>query len=142
MNWASLCILFLIPTQKPPIQAWDLFATTRFEATYYKEIDEYLLAPVFSQNLKAQQGKRIRIKGYYLPYEIPGNKFFILSKVPYSQCFFCGGAGPESVAAIFLEKKQKFKADQVITIEGTLFLNATDIDQLNFLLKDAKVITE
>ena len=72
--------------------------------------------------------------------ELDDNKVIILSKFPYSQCFFCGGAGPESVAEIyFSSKRPRLKADQLITVTGLLKLNALDINHMNFILENARI---
>ncbi|MNL80290.1 hypothetical protein D3C87_2071030 [compost metagenome] len=56
-------------------------------------------------------------------------------------CFFCGGAGPESIIELqFRKKKQRFRTDEVLTVRGKLALNANDVDHLNYILKDAEVI--
>jgi hypothetical protein len=42
---------------------------------------------------------------------------------------------------VFAYKRPKFKADQVITVKGTLSLNDLDIDHMNFILKNATLVT-
>jgi hypothetical protein len=65
----------------------------------------------------------------------------VLSANPYSSCFFCGQAGPESVMEIQLLKQYDgLRMDQVITFEGRLRLNADDIYQLNYILEEAEVV--
>ena len=65
----------------------------------------------------------------------------MLSANPYSSCFFCGQAGPESVMEIQLLKQYDgLRMDQVITFKGKLRLNADDIYQLNYILEDAEVV--
>jgi hypothetical protein len=63
------------------------------------------LFPTFSADLKAQVGKEIELEGYYLPVDVEGDAYIILSKFPYAQCFFCGGAGPESIAEVTFKTK-------------------------------------
>jgi hypothetical protein len=75
--------------------------------------------------------------------DLDDNRGIILSKVPYSACFFCGGAGPESVVEVyFTDKHPRFKADQVIKVTGILRLNDTDITHMNFILTGATLVTE
>ena len=84
----------------------------------------------------------LTLKGYYIPTEVNSEKWIVMSKVPMSQCFFCGGAGPESIAMInFKGKFPKFKTDQIITVKGKLRLNDTNLDELNFILDDAELVT-
>ena len=120
---------------------WATFAKTKFEAKFNDKSGDYFLYPGFPDELKNLVGKEISIEGYYLPIEVEGNAYIILSKFPYSQCFFCGGAGPESIAEVSFKTKQaKFEPDQYIRIKGKLKLNEADIDHGNFLVEDAVVI--
>lgn len=122
-------------------EGWALFAKTKFDAKYNEKAGEYFLMPAFSEDLKALVGKDIMLEGYYLPIDVEGGEYVILSKFPYSQCFFCGGAGPESIAEIFFKAKhEKFTADQFIRIKGKLKLNEGDIDHGNFIVEQAEII--
>jgi hypothetical protein len=123
-----------------PDEGWALFARAKFKSTYFKEQNEHFLVPSFDQLLLSKRGVEIQIKGHYMPIDMKGNSL-ILSRYPYSSCFFCGGAGPESVAEIVLkDKKPKLKADQVITVKGRLRLNDSDINHLNFVLEEAEIV--
>lgn len=120
---------------------WSLFAKTKFEAKYNDKAAEYFLYPVFAPELKDLVGKEVTLEGYYLPMDVEG--YIILSKFPYSQCFFCGGAGPESIAeVIFKAKEGKFEMDQFIRVKGKLKLNEGDIDHGNFILQEASLISK
>ncbi len=122
---------------------WSLFAKTKFEAKYSDKAAEYFLYPVFAPELKDLVGKEISLEGYYLPIDVDGDAYIILSKFPYSQCFFCGGAGPESIAEVtFKAKHEKFTMDQYIRVKGKLKLNEGDIDHGNFILEEATLITK
>ncbi len=120
---------------------WAVFAKTKFDAKYNEKAAEYFLVPTFSADLKAQVGKQFDLEGYYLPIDVEGNAYIILSKFPYSQCFFCGGAGPESIAEVyFKEKAPTFEPDQFIRIKGKLKLNDSDLEHGNFILEEAVLI--
>ena len=137
----SLTVLFAlsitaIASAQP--EGWALFAKTKFETKYNEKAAEYFLYPVFAPELKAQVGKELSLEGYYMPIEIEGNAYIILSKFPYSQCFFCGAAGPESIAEIvFKVKPGKFEMDEFLRVKGTLKLNEGDIEHGNFILEGA-----
>jgi len=73
---------------------WDDLAGVTFSSKYYEEIDEWLLFPVFGEGVTALEGKQIFVAGYVIPLE-PG--LYFLSRNSFQSCFFCGGAGPESV---------------------------------------------
>jgi hypothetical protein len=54
-------------------------------------------------------------------------------------CFFCGGAGPETVMDVFATNPVEYSAEQV-TLRGKLELNATDINRLMYALTDAELV--
>jgi hypothetical protein len=133
-------LLISVVAQAQP-EGWALFAKTKFDAKYNEKAGEYFLMPAFPEDLKALVGKDISLEGYYLPIDVEGGEYVILSKFPYSQCFFCGGAGPESIAEIYFKTKPgKFEADQYIRIKGKLKLNEGDIDHGNFIVEGAELI--
>ena len=122
------------------IDGWPIFAKVKFTATLMKELNEYFLIPTFEPKIKSLIGSDITLKGYYLPLDMPARQL-IISKNPYSSCFFCGAAGPESVAEVILKTKlPKLIADQVITVKGKLKLNAKDVNHMNFILTEAEII--
>lgn len=117
---------------------WTAFAKTKFDAKYNEKAGEYFLYPTFPAELKANVGKEIDLEGYYLPIDVDGDAYIILSKFPYSQCFFCGGAGPESIAEIYFKvKPPKLEGDQFIRIKGKLKLNDADLEHGNFIVEEA-----
>lgn len=120
---------------------WSVFAKTKFDAKFNQQAGEYFLYPTFSPELKSMLGKEFSLEGYYLPIDIDGEAYIILSKFPYSQCFFCGGAGPESIAEVFFKTKPgKFEPDQYIRVKGKLKLNDSDLEHGNFILEEAVLI--
>lgn len=112
--------------------------------TFKKEYDEMLGfkvdVPVFSEDVKKYEGKEITIKGYIIPVEgYKGHKEFIFSAFPYNMCFFCGGAGPETVMEVFASEEVEYTAESVY-LKGKLELNDGDINRLMYALKDAKLV--
>ncbi len=117
---------------------------TLSKITYRKEYDEIMGfkidKPVFSGQVEALQGQEVTIKGYVIPVEgYKSHKEFIFSAFPYSMCFFCGGAGPETVMEVVAIDAVKYSAEQ-ITLKGTLLLNADDINRLMYQLVDATLV--
>jgi hypothetical protein len=122
---------------------WSIFAKTKFEPKYYENLKEYLFYPNFPADLKALEGKEVTIEGFYVPFAPEGGTYIIISKYPQSQCFFCGGAGPESIAEVnFASAAPKFKTDDLITVKGKLKLNAEDVDHVNFILTQAVLVSK
>ena len=121
--------------------AWDTFAKTKFEPKYYEKLGEYLFYPSFPADLKALEGKEITMQGFYVPFAPEDGDYIIISKYPMSQCFFCGGGGPESIAEVnFVKAPSKFQVDDLITVKGKLKLNADNVDHVNFILTDAVLV--
>jgi len=122
---------------------WMLFDKVKFNSKFFKEYKEHFLVPTFDSKIRSLEGTEVTLRGHYLPMDLDSDRVILLSKYPYSQCFFCGGAGPESVAEIvFPSKHPKLKADQIITVVGKLQLNDADVNHLNFILKDAALIAK
>ena len=114
--------------------------------SYKKEYDELMGfkvdKPVFSESVKAMQGKEVTIKGFIIPVEgYKSHKEFIFSAYPYSMCFFCGGAGPETVMEVEAVEGVKYSADAVY-LKGNLKLNDKDINRLMYKLVNAKLVKQ
>lgn len=94
--------------------------------------------PTYGEDVKALEGKTIEITGYVLPLDISGDNY-VLSAFPFSSCFFCGGAGQESVMELRLaDSGDRFKQDQYLTFTGKLKLNHRELE-LNYILEEARV---
>ena len=143
-NWLLLLaftIAFTNAVSQVKPNAWDLFAKTKFESKYYEKVGEYLFYPNFPSDLKAMEGKEITVEGYYVPFAPEDGNYIIISKYPMSQCFFCGGGGPESIAEVnFIKQSTKFEVDDLITVKGKLKLNTDNLDHVNFILDQATLI--
>ena len=125
-------------------QSSDNFWSTLAKITFRKEYDEMMGfkidVPVFSEDILKNEGKEVTIKGYIIPVEgYKSHNEFIFSAYPYNMCFFCGGAGPETVMEVYSKDPIKYTAE-AITIKGKLELNATDINRLIYALQDAELI--
>jgi len=136
----SFFFLFISISYSQKNVSWETLADVTFEEKYYEEVDMHLLYPVFGPGPKASEKKEVKISGYAIPVDAEGT-LWVLSRYPNSSCFFCGGAGPESVVELqFKEKKkQAIKMDQFITLQGVLHLNDSDIDHMNYILKSARL---
>lgn len=137
-----LYILITIITLSASVQAQsDNVWKSLSKITYRKEYDELMGfkidKPVFSDAIKSMEGKTITVKGYIIPVEgYKSHKEFIFSAFPYSMCFFCGGAGPETVMEVSAKEAVKYTTEQ-ITLTGTLRLNSDDINRLMFKIDHA-----
>lgn len=114
---------------------------TLSKITYKKEYDEFLGfkidKPVFADQIHELEGTEIVVRGYIIPVEgYKSHNEFIFSAYPYNMCFFCGGAGPETVMEVESIDAVEYTAEQVV-LKGKLVLNADDVNRLMYLLVDA-----
>ncbi|WP_394751049.1 hypothetical protein [Spongiimicrobium salis] len=116
---------------------WQDLAQVKFEKKYFPDFGEYFLYPDFSSSVKALEGKKISITGYYLDIN-PQGSVFVLSKGPMSSCFFCGIGGPETAIELQFPEKPPFKTDDIITVTGILQLNSDDVEHFNYILKKSE----
>lgn len=96
--------------------------------------------PRFEKALRKLDGKEVTLKGYMLPTDIDGDSY-VLSANAYAACFFCGGAGVESVIGLWFDGKppRRYKTDEVVTFRGRLVLNQT-YDGFIYLLQGVKEV--
>lgn len=133
-------ILELLPKKDGYIQvSWDNLADVKFVDKYHDEIDAMVPYPVFGEIMVALGGEKVEVKGFIVPTD-PKGELQVLSAVPNSACFFCGGAGPETVMDLKLKKKTKYKVDALMTFRGRLKLNDHDLYFLNYILEDAVAV--
>ena len=114
--------------------------------TYKKEYDEFLGfkidKPVFGESVVELEGEEVSVRGYIIPVEgYKSHTEFIFSAYPYNMCFFCGGAGPETVMEVEASEAVEYTAEQVV-LKGKLQLNADDINRLMYILVDATMVAE
>ena len=98
--------------------------------------------PVFSKDILDLESQEVTVKGYIIPVEgYKSHKEFVFSAFPYNMCFFCGGAGPETVMEVTALEPVKYSAD-AITLKGKLQLNSNDINRLIYGLIDVTIVKE
>lgn len=142
----NVLVVFLMLTTtvvfaQTKIDMWNEFAKTKFEPKYYEKMGEYIFEPTFSAELKAMAGKEFTVEGFYVPFAPEDGNYVILSKLPMSQCFFCGVGGPETIIEVnFKGALPRFNNDDLVTVKGKLKLNSDDIDHMNFIMTDAVII--
>ncbi|MDX5428386.1 MAG: DUF3299 domain-containing protein [Bacteroidota bacterium] len=101
---------------------WRKLSEVTLKEAYQRNDEIWRLSPTFPESLKSLDGKKVRITGYIIPLDVEG-VHFALSAFPFSSCFFCGGAGPETVISIeFADRPREYKVDEVVTLEGILHL--------------------
>jgi hypothetical protein len=132
-----LCLLNGLSAQTS--LSWELLAQVTHKPYYNIGSGDAFDKPKFSKAVQKMEGKEVTIKGYIIPLDAKGNTY-ILSANPNSACFFCGGAGPESVMELWLEDtNRRYKMDQVLTFKGTLAVNSEPYG-LYYLLQHAEPV--
>jgi len=121
--------------------AWDSFARVKFVSKYNADYGMNIQVPQFDWTIRLLEGKEVSLKGYFVPTDLQTPRSIILSRVPNSSCFFCGGAGPETVARInFKQSVHKFKTDEILKVKGKLKLNDSNYREMSFILEEAEII--
>ncbi|WP_222718642.1 hypothetical protein [Algoriphagus sp. AK58] len=125
-----------------PSRLWDIFAKTTFQEKFNKKLGVYFYYPQFSAELLALQGKSVELQGFHIPIASSPSKTLILSKYPMAECFFCGAAGPETIAVVYLKNppNRRFKLDQIIKVRGILQLNSEDVEEMTFIIQNADIL--
>ncbi|MFN4122881.1 MAG: hypothetical protein ACK4GL_06210 [Flavobacteriales bacterium] len=116
---------------------WDMLAKVKYKRKQHEEYG-YVNFPIFPAELKALRGKTIIISGYIIPLD---SETYVLSKYVFASCFFCGGAGAETIMGInFQNLKKRLRTDQFVTLKGQLFLNEDDVNDWMFHIDKAEII--
>lgn len=120
---------------------WWMLQDVTFEDVFDSMTDQYYLKPIFGDKVIALNNQLVQISGYIIPVDISSG-MYVLSAYPFSACYFCGGAGPESVMQLKFKElpKEKLKTDDYITFKGKLKLNSTNYEDLNYILLNAEKI--
>jgi len=123
---------------------WDILSKVTF--TLKRKADnplDFYKTPQFDKPIKALDKKKITIKGFVLPVSVT-KSVLVLSRYPSKACFFCGGAGPESVIEVIPKDPNsellKLKADKVVIIKGVLKLNDSDFNHMIYMLEKAEIV--
>lgn len=126
----------------PYALTWATLADVEFSWEYSTELGQEVPFPVFSDTVKQLEGRLVTLTGFVIPLEETGDEtIIVLSAFPYTECFFCGGAGPESVVDILpKEPLGRHRLDEKATFRGRLRLNDDDFMYLNYILEEAEWI--
>ena len=125
------------------VVTWELLSKITWAKAYVEELEGYYDLPRFHADIKAIDGQEVIISGFAIPLEV-GSKTIAISSKPMASCFFCTGAGPESVAEVIINKDDKsfdkIRVDQFIKIKGTMKTNRRDPEHLMYILENVKLL--
>lgn len=114
---------------------WDVLARVDFKMTPERYV------PQFSPELKALDGKEVKIAGFMLPLEAgKKQKRILLTRMPVTCTFCLPGGGPESVIEVHLRKPLDYTWEGVV-LGGRLMLLPDDPTSLFYRLVDAAQVT-
>jgi hypothetical protein len=131
-----------LPAQEP--LSWKALADVTFEKSYDAEAGMEGLKATFGEGPRAYEDKEVAIKGFIIPGQITKGIYF-LSQYPNYTCFFCGGAGPETIIELRTRpdrsgRRPHFAMDDELTFRGILRLNADDFRYTSYILEEAEVV--
>ena len=125
-----------------PTSAWQTLGKITFKKQYDDLLGFKIDIPVFSDDVRAIDGQEITLRGYIVPTQgYKSHNEFVFSAFPYNMCFFCGGAGPETVIEVVTVEAIEYTADPIV-IKGKLALNDEDPNRLMYALSGAVLLEE
>ena len=116
-----------------------MLSSTTFLEYYDESKSIWTLEGIFSKPIEKLNGTEVSITGYVLPLDVKKSSY-VLSAYPYSSCYFCGGAGPESIVGLKItDLKKIIKTDAVKTFSGILELEQRPKNGFYFTLNNARL---
>jgi hypothetical protein len=118
---------------------WDELGDVTFESRYEEEFGIEILEATFGKHLVAMDSQEVILTGYMIPLNALGTSY-VLSRFPNANCFFCGGAGPETIVELKLLPRhlKRYATDTYATFKGRLILNRKNLSSLTYVLLNAE----
>lgn len=148
MRWPTLkhLIVVLLALQissfineEPVNISWKSLSETSFSEYFNETKNIWTLEGLFPMSIKELNGSDVKITGYVIPLDIK-ERSYVLSAYPYSSCYFCGGAGPESIVNLQLnDLKDYIETDAIKTFSGVLDLQSRPKNGFYFTLINARI---
>lgn len=116
--------------------SWKNLESLKIDYYYDADYGDYLGKPTFSKESLAWNGKNVMVEGYWIPIsEIGDSTVSVLSALPYAQCYFCSGAGIETVMQIkAVGHLKRLETDEKVVLKGKLLLNKDNPMELYYQL--------
>lgn len=148
MRWPTLkhLIVVLLALQissfineEPVNISWKSLSETSFSEYFNETKNIWTLEGLFPMSIRELNGSDVKITGYVIPLDIK-ERSYVLSAYPYSSCYFCGGAGPESIVNLQLnDLKDYIETDAIKTFSGVLVLQSRPKNGFYFTLINARI---
>lgn len=141
---------FVVEKEVEPVGPWEDLLTLKFDIRFDESVDDVIFEPKISKRVQKYEGQIIEIEGFIIPHDIAADAMasmdddgqqFMFSAFPLASCFFCGGAGAESVMEAFPKNPLQY-TDQKVKIRGRLEFNTTDFLKLPYQLKDVVLVED
>jgi len=118
---------------------WDQLGDVEFKESYDEATGGFYDKPIFGPMIQLMDGMEVKITGYVIPMDVNLN-MYVVSRFPFSSCFFCGNAGAETVVDLKLKDQSlSFKNDDRRTFCGRLTLNSSRYSELPYILEDVEL---
>ncbi len=142
MRIALLFVVLLIgarAVQAQPMLKWETLADVRFSEKYSNSMGVPYYQAQFGEKVSALAGREVMVYGYLIPLDAVGETY-VLSKNPFAACFFCGASGPETIVELRVKAEyvRRYATDERRAFKGRLQLNASSLEQFNYVLLDAE----
>jgi hypothetical protein len=119
---------------------WEDLKFDTVVETWSEDFQSYYQVPHFTANTNKLDGKEISIKGYFHPIDLLDGYYELCkSEIITSYCYF-----PPRLETIEVQMNIESppELNEQITISDILKLNTDDILLNNFILENAKIITD
>lgn len=116
---------------------WEILSEVQFESPQFISRGYNGPKPVFSDEILRLENSEITLSGFIYPLKTKeASRHFVLSSFPISSCFFCGAAGPETVAEIRAQQPIPYTTRK-IKVKGILRIHHSDPNGLLYSLENA-----
>lgn len=142
MKRALLLIVFsitlLVPSQAQQQINWNILT----DVDIHKVFDASLGVDIYEADYKSAapyEGQEVSVQGFIIPLDALGTQY-VLSQNPQTSCFFCGGAGPETIIKLALKPVafKRYATDTRMTFKGILKLNPDTREDMLYVLEQAE----
>jgi hypothetical protein len=114
---------------------WDKLIAVRYEV----KTDGYV--PFFDSRQLDLEQKEVVLEGYLIQTEVnTASNYLLLSLYPYQSCFFCGGAGIETLVEVEATNPITY-TDKPVKIKGILHLNRKLDAAFFYTIKNAILVS-
>ena len=120
---------------------WATLGDVVFEVKYDKDMGISYEEATFGPGVIPLDGQEVALTGYMIPLDGFGVSY-ALSRNPNSSCFFCGGAGPETVMELKLKPSamRRYRTDERLLFKGKLQINRSNMDNFTYVLHEAEPV--